>query len=70
MGAKKKKVCCECEQPLKKDEVALSQKLLGCEDEVGELYCIDCLADYLECSTEDLEVKIQEFKEQGCNLFL
>ena len=70
MGAKKKKVCCECDHPLKKDEVALSQKLLGCEDEAGELYCIHCLADYLECSIEDLEVKIQEFKEQGCNLFL
>lgn len=33
-------------------------------------YCIGCLAEYLECTKNDLEIKIQEFKEQGCTLFL
>jgi biotin operon repressor len=64
----RRKVCCECNKSLKKDEIALSQKLLG--REIEEFYCINCLADYLECSTVDLLSKIQEFKEQGCNLFL
>lgn len=66
---KRKKVeCCECRKTLVKDEVALCKKLLGTDTEV--FYCIDCLAAYLECTKQDLEIKIQEFKEQGCALFL
>lgn len=63
-----KKICIDCGKNLSKDEVALSQKMLG--REITEFYCIDCLAEYLECDRDDLEVKIQEFKEQGCTLFL
>ena len=65
---KPQRTCCECDRKLVKDEVALSQKLLGTE--IDEFYCIDCLSEYLECSKEDLEIKIQEYKEQGCTLFL
>jgi biotin operon repressor len=68
MTARKKKHCCECERQLEKDEIALSQKLLG--RDADEYYCIDCLAEYLECTQEALKTKIQEFKEQGCTLFL
>jgi len=63
-----KKVCSECNRALKKDEVALCKKLLGTEN--GDFYCIDCLASDLGCSRTDLEIKIEEFKEQGCTLFL
>jgi biotin operon repressor len=63
-----KKTCTECGENLSKDEVALSQKILS--RDITEFYCIDCLAEYLECDRADLEVKIQEFKEQGCTLFL
>lgn len=63
-----KKICCECDKALKKDEVALSKKLLGTD--IEDFYCLDCLASYLECSTDDLRIKIQEFKEEGCTLFL
>jgi len=62
-----KKICCECQRILKKEEVALSQKLLGYND---DFYCLECLAEFLECSVFDLQIKIQEFKEQGCSLFL
>lgn len=65
---KEKKQCVECSKPLTKDEVALSQKMLG--GDISDYYCIACLAEYLECNRDDLEVKIQEFKEQGCTLFL
>lgn len=65
---RKKILCCECEKTLKKDEIALCKKLLGVDNE--DFYCIDCLGDYLECTKADLEIKIQEFKEQGCTLFL
>lgn len=60
--------CVECNKYLIKDEVALSQKLLG--RETIEYYCIDCLAEHFDCDRVDLEIKIQEFKEQGCVLFL
>lgn len=62
------KVCCECGKALKKDEVALSQKLIDIDTE--EYYCITCMADYFGCEKEDLIIKIKEFKEQGCTLFL
>lgn len=60
--------CCECGRVLTKDEAALCKKLLDVETE--DFYCIDCFSKYLECSKADLETKIQEFKEQGCTLFL
>lgn len=64
----KKKTCCECGKALKKDEIALSQKLIDVDTE--DFYCIPCMADYFGCAEDDLIIKIQEFKEQGCTLFL
>lgn len=64
----KKKVCCDCGETLKKDEVALSLKLIG--EDTEEFYCLPCMADYIGCSQDDLMIKIQEFKEAGCTLFL
>lgn len=65
---RKKIECYECGRALVKDEIALCKKLLGIDTE--DFYCIDCLPEYLECTRVDLEIKIQEFKEQGCALFL
>lgn len=65
---RKKIECCECGKTLVKDEIALCKKLLGIDTE--DFYCIVCLSEYLECTKADLEIKIQEFKEQGCTLFL
>ncbi len=64
----KQKKCYECGKTLKKDEVALSKKLIDVDTE--ELYCIPCMAEYIGCTEEDLIIKIREFKEQGCTLFL
>ena len=64
----KKKVCCECKKVLAKDEIALCRKLTDVDTE--EFYCLSCFAEYLGCEEEDLKVKISEFKEQGCTLFL
>lgn len=64
----KKKTCCECGKTLKKDEVALSQKLIDVNTE--DFYCIPCMAEYFGCEEDDLLIKIKEFKEQGCTLFL
>lgn len=62
------KQCSECKKTLSKDEIALCKKLIGLE--TTDFYCINCLAEFLECSVEDLEIKMQEFKEEGCTLFL
>lgn len=60
--------CTSCEKEvLSKDEVGLTKKLISKETEM--FYCIDCLADYLGVTTEELQDKIEEFKEEGCTLF-
>ena len=58
----------DCGKQLSKDEIALTRKLI--DDEAEEYYCLPCMAEFLGCSVDDLEIKIQEFKEQGCTLFL
>ncbi len=65
---KKLKICADCGRAIGKDEIALSRKLIDPDTE--ELYCITCMAENFGCTEEDLRAKIQEFKEQGCTLFL
>lgn len=60
--------CVDCNAELIKDEVALSRKLLG--RQIEQFMCIGCLANYLSCTEDDLRIKIDEFREQGCALFL
>lgn len=61
-------VCTSCgKMSLSKDEVGASKKLLGIE--TNQLYCIDCLAEYLEVTPEEIYEKIEQFKEEGCELF-
>ena len=68
MKRKKEYACTSCGRfALTKDEVGASKKLLGTK--TLELYCIDCLAAYLEVTPEDIQDKIQMFKEDGCELF-
>ena len=61
-------VCKFCNKQLSKDEIAVCKKLLG--RNITEFMCIDCLADHIGCTAEDILIKIEEFKEQGCTLFL
>ncbi len=64
----KKVECCSCyKYPLSKDEIGINQKLM--DSDIENFFCISCLAEYLECSVEELLDKIEEFKEQGCTLF-
>ena len=68
MKAKKQYECTSCRKmPLAKDEIGASKKLLGVD--TPELYCINCLAAYLEVTPEDIQDKIQMFKADGCELF-
>ena len=60
--------CIACgKTQLDKDTIGINEKMLG--KEVRNLYCMDCLADYLGCTVDDLLDKIEEFKEEGCALF-
>jgi len=62
------KECLACRKtPLDKDTIGINKKMLG--EKIKNFYCMDCLADYLGCSVEDLLEKIEEFKEEGCSLF-
>ena len=60
--------CVICgKQNLDKDTIGINKKLLG--EEIRYFYCMDCLADYLDCTVQELLDKIEEFKEEGCKLF-
>lgn len=52
---------------LSKEEVGINQKLIG--NQTTTFYCLECLAEYLDVTTQDIQDKIEEFKEQGCKLF-
>ncbi len=52
---------------LSKDTGGINKKLLGTK--IKNFYCMDCLADYLDCTVQDLLDKIEEFKDEGCKLF-
>lgn len=64
----KKTTCKLCfKTPLSKDEIGINKKLLG--NNIDSFFCLNCLADYLECTEEELLDKIEEFKNEGCTLF-
>lgn len=62
------KECIACgKKNIERDTIGINQKLLG--KDIKIFYCMDCLADFLECTVEDLLDKIEEFKADGCTLF-
>lgn len=64
----KKVNCVACGKVgLSRNEIGINKKLLG--DNRGNFYCLDCLAEYLEVTPQDILDKIEEFKEEGCTLF-
>lgn len=61
-------ICIACgRKNLTKNELGINKKLLG--ESVENYYCIDCLADYLGVTVEDIMEKIEEFRAEGCVLF-
>ena len=63
-----KKNCSVCnKESLSKNEVGLNKKLLNKNSK--RFHCLNCLAEYLEVDAEFLLAKVEEFKEQGCELF-
>ena len=61
--------CVACgKDNLDKYTVGINKKLLGIA--IKNFYCMDCLAAYLECTVDELLEKIEEFKIEGCKLFI
>ena len=61
--------CVICgKQHLEKDTIGINKKMLG--ENIDNFYCMDCLAEYLGCTVQELLDKIEEFKEEGCKLFM
>ena len=60
--------CYICEAELDKNAIGLNKKLLG--RNIIRYSCYSCLANYLDVTTEELLAKVEEFKTQGCTLFL
>lgn len=66
--APKRRDCVACgKKNLTRNEVGINKKLLG--EKIANFYCLDCLADYLDCTVDELLAKIEEFKSEGCKLF-
>ena len=60
--------CVSCGKTgLVRNEIGINKKLLG--EDIENFYCLECLAEYLDVTSQDILDKIEEFKEDGCKLF-
>lgn len=60
--------CKNCGKKLVPNEIGLTKKLINRGS--TEFYCMDCLAEMFKCDKELLERKIEQFRKQGCVLFI
>ncbi len=62
------KKCYVCgKQPLTKNEIGLTKKLI--DQKAKSFYCLQCLAESLDVTAEELLAKVEDFKNEGCKLF-
>lgn len=63
------KIKCEnCGKDVIKKHQALNKKLIS--RKTKQFLCIDCLAEFLQTTVDDLNEKIKQYEEEGCVLFL
>lgn len=60
--------CDNCDKELSKDEIAMMKKMVS--RKTKQFLCLDCLAVFLNTSKEALLEKMDQFKEEGCDLFV
>lgn len=60
--------CTRCGRSLTNDEIGLSKKLTG--RGTTRFYCISCLAGDFGVTEQRLLNKIEEFRAEGCTLFV
>lgn len=60
--------CIECGKELSHNEIGAHKKFINRGS--TRFLCKYCLADKLDISVELIDRKIEEFKQQGCTLFI
>lgn len=60
--------CQKCSQTLSTNEIGISLRLLGRDGR--QLLCRQCLAQDLKIDPQLIDRKIEQFKLQGCPLFV
>ena len=61
--------CFVCGKPkLTHNVIGLNKKFLG--RSVVKFHCLLCLAEFLDISADELEERIGQFRDAGCDLFL
>jgi len=61
--------CAYCgKEKLSKNDIGLNKKLI--HPQVEQMMCLTCMAEYFETTEEELVEMIEEFKRQGCALFV
>lgn len=60
--------CFYCNEELLKDDTALCKKMLG--KKIRQYFCREHLAEVLGTDVETLTEKVEQFKEEGCTLFI
>lgn len=63
----KQEKCKVCGSNVEKDAIGLYKKIINRNSQ--NFLCLNCLANHLDTCVDELEIKIEEFKEEGCHLF-
>lgn len=60
--------CFQCKKVLSYNEIGAYKKFVNRNSR--EFLCKQCLAEKLGISVQDIDEKIEQFKKQGCTLFV
>lgn len=61
-------VCIKCGASVSQNEIGLTKKLIS--RDIREYYCLSCLAEKFDVTEARLIEKIEQFKKNGCMLFV
>lgn len=61
-------VCMKCSKELTHNEIGAHKKFINRGS--TEFLCKGCLADKLGVTVQDIDEKIEQFRQQGCTLFI
>ena len=59
--------CCRCDKSVSVNVIGLNKRLLG--RHISRFMCLDCLAAFFLTTPDDLQAKIDAFRDDGCPLF-
>ena len=59
--------CLRCSRLVSRDEIGLTKKLIN--RGTTEYLCYDCMARHFQVTVEELQRKVQEFRDMDCTLF-